>query len=487
MATSIFWFRSNLRLADQPALEAAVRTNSAIVPVFIWSPEEEAPWAPGAASRWWLHQSLKSLAANLEARGSRLIVRRGPTRAAFESLLRETGATQVFWGRRYEPNVVLRDRQLKTWLKDAGIAAESHNASLLFEPWELATKEGKPFQVFTPYWNACLRMPAPAAPTLPPKRLPAPDAWPDSLRLDELELEPRVDWAVGLRKAWSPGEAGARRLLDRFFDQALERYKEARDRPDEHGTSRLSPHLHFGEISPRQIWSAVAEWAQSRPDSRIQKEAEHYLREVGWREFAHHLLFHFPHTAEQPLRGDFERFPWRADAAALQAWQKGRTGYPLVDAGMRELWSTGWMHNRVRMIAASFLVKHLRQRWQEGAAWFWDTLVDADLANNTLGWQWTAGCGADAAPYFRIFNPMLQGEKFDPAGAYVRKWLPELAKLDAKWLHQPWKAPKESLRQAGVELGRTYPAPMVDHAEARAAALAAFDRFKAQPQATPGA
>ena len=294
--------------------------------------------------------------------------------------------------------------------------------------------------------------------------------------LVNLQLEPTIDWAGGMRSTWGPGEDGAQYELQRFLDTAVTGYSEHRDRPDEVQTSRLSPYLHFGEISPRQVWHAVRKHAGKHP--AIQRGAEAYLRQLGWREFAHHLLFHFPHTVDQSLRAEFADFPWRDNSVDLKAWQRGRTGYPLVDAGMRELWATGWMHNRVRMVAASFLVKHLLLPWQAGDRWFWDTLVDADLANNTLGWQWVAGCGADAAPYFRIFNPVSQGEKFDPNGNYVRRWVPELSRLPAEWIHKPWEAPTNVLAEAGVKLGMTYPEPIVDHHTARIRALAALAKLK---------
>jgi deoxyribodipyrimidine photo-lyase len=472
------WFRSDLRLADNPALAAAIQRGGPVVPVFIHAPEEEAPWAPGGASRWWLHQSLRDLDAALRERGSRLVLRRGPALETLRAVARETGANAVFWNRRYEPAVIARDAKAKEALKAEGLDAHSFNAALLHEPWTVQNQSGRPFQVFTPFWKHCLAKADPSEPLPAPRRIPAPEKWPKSLSLDALDLEPRIDWAAGMRAAWQPGEAGAQKQLDRFLSKAFTDYSENRNRPDLAGTSRLSPHLHFGEINPRQIWHGVRRMAEKRGLPLAQWRSSQFLAEVGWREFAHHLLFHFPHTSAEPLRAEFTKFPWRKDAASLQAWQRGRTGYPIVDAGMRELWATGWMHNRVRMIVASFLVKDLLLSWQEGAAWFWDTLVDADLAQNTLGWQWTAGCGADAAPYFRVFNPLSQGEKFDPHGGYVRRWCPELAKMPDDFLHCPWEAPPEVLARAGLELGRDYPHPIVSHAIAREVALEAFAALK---------
>lgn len=472
---SLVWVRLDLRLADNPALRAAIQ-RGAVVPVFIHAPEEEAPWAPGGASLWWLHQSLVAFDASLRAIGSRLVIRRGPTLATLQALIKETGATAVFWNRRYEPAVTARDTQIKTTLREAGLLVESSNGALLHEPWTIQNQSKKPFQVFTPFWKNCLTKPDPAEPLPAPKSLSAPEVWPKSLAVAELELEPRIKWAEGMRAAWQPGEAGAGKMLKQFLASAFTDYTDKRNRPDLRGTSRLSPHLHFGEISPRQIWHAVRQYAEKNGVTTWR--TSQFLAEVGWREFAHHLLHHFPNTPTEPLREDFKKFPWRKDAAFLEAWRHGQTGYPIVDAGMRELWTTGWMHNRVRMIVASFLVKDLLLSWREGAAWFWDTLVDADLAQNTLGWQWTAGCGADAAPYFRVFNPVSQGEKFDPRGDYVRKWCPELARMPDEWLHQPDKASSEVLARAGVELGKNYPEPIVNHAIAREVALEAFAKLK---------
>lgn len=477
-APAVVWLRHDLRLEDNPALKRAAE-EFAVIPLFIWAPDEEGNWPPGAASRWWLHHSLAALEKRCQQHGLRLIVRRGPTLEALRRLVSETQAKAVFWNRRYEPAIVSRDRGLKSTLRAWGLVAESSGGGLLFEPTQVLTQQGKPYQVFTPFHKACLARSAPPRPTPVPTSIVPPSRWPASLELPDLNLLPGIDWAEGIRAVWRPGEAGGHELLDRFVRQGAADYLDERDRPAHEGTSRLSPYLHFGELSPHQVWWAVQDSISPAMPGAQRRQAEGYLRQLVWREFAYHLLFHFPHTAEAPLRPEFSRFPWRSDLNDLRAWQRGRTGYPLVDAGMRELWTTGWMHNRVRMNVASFLVKHLRISWLEGAKWFWDTLVDADLANNTLGWQWTAGCGADAAPYFRIFNPMLQSAKFDPEGAYVARWVPELARLPAPGRFAPWTVAEQDLAAAGVRLGRNYPAPRVTHEAARSAALAALASLKA--------
>ncbi|MEI6107083.1 MAG: deoxyribodipyrimidine photo-lyase [Opitutae bacterium] len=480
MSLTIVWFRQDLRLQDNPALNAALAQGGAILPVFILDQPGAGAWPMGGASRWWLHQSLQRLDEVLRARGSRLILAQGASGTILPALLKQSGAKAVYWNRCYEPAVVARDKALKVALAAGGWGASSFNASLLFEPPAVQNKSGGPFQVFTPFWKHCLALPVDAPAKLPAGPLPGPAQWPDSLELAQLGLRSAVRWDAGLASAWQPGEAAARLRLKQFAAGALGHYSDQRNLPAVDGTSALSAHLHFGEISPRQIWAAVRALSHDSGVFPASRGAQVFLSEVGWREFAYHLLYHFPHTPERPLRAEFAAFPWRTDAGQLRAWQKGQTGYPIVDAGMRQLWQTGWMHNRVRMIVASFLVKHLRISWQEGAAWFWDTLVDADLASNTLGWQWTAGCGADAAPYFRIFNPILQGLKFDPAGDYVRRWVPELARVPVDLIHQPWTAPAETLAAAGVVLGRNYPQPIVEHAEARVAALAALQEIRAK-------
>lgn len=469
----LVWFRQDLRTSDHPALHSALEESrtlgACVVPVYIEAPDEEQGWPPGGASRWWLHHSLTSLHKELAELGLQLIIRKGNSLKMVQQLISETGATHLFWNRRYEPWAIKRDAEIKSTLKQQGIAVKSFNGSLLFEPWTIATKQGKPYQVFTPFWKAYLSQEEVPQPLPTPNRVSVQAPYLKSLKIEDLSLLPKTAWDEGIRKAWKPGSKEALKHLQNFIQEPIVQYKTRRDRPDLKGSSRLSPYLHFGEISPRIIWSAV---------KKSKKHAEDYLRQLGWREFAYHLLYHFPHTVEEPLRSEFLDFPWNYNKEWLQAWQKGKTGYPIVDAGMRELWTTGWMHNRVRMITGSFLVKDLLQPWQEGAKWFWDTLVDADIANNTLGWQWIGGCGADAAPYFRIFNPVLQGEKFDPDGAYVKKWLPELAKMPIRWLHRPWEAPQNVLNDADVFIGESYPKPIVDHREASKRALTAFKTMK---------
>ena len=460
---TIVWFRRDLRLADNPALAAAAAAGM-VIPVFFY---DEAVDALGGASRWWLHHSLAALDRSLASLGSRLLLRRGPAVDTLVALVRESGATAVCWNRTFLPALDRADETIAATLKAAGVGSRRYGTNLLHAPETLLTRAGRPYQVFTPFWNA-LRQQLIDPPAAAPERLPAPAQWPAGEALAEWGLLPATpDWAAGIRESWSPGELGAQERLEYF---ALAAYGERRDFPAENASSRLSPHLAWGELSPRQAWHGVAG----------REGAEPFLRELAWREFSYHLLHHFPSMADHPLRREFAVFPWRDDPASMAAWRQGRTGYPMVDAGMRELWQTGWMHNRVRMVAASFLVKHLLLPWQEGERWFRDTLVDADPASNAANWQWVAGCGADAAPFFRIFNPVLQGEKFDPAGRYVRRWLPELAALPDKFIHRPWEAPPEVLAKAGVVLGETYPFPIVDHAVARRRALAGFAALRGE-------
>ncbi len=471
--TTVVWFRKDLRIEDNPAMVAAIRRKCSVIPVFIQDENGEGPAFPGGASRWWLHHALTDLAKELKALGSRLILRKGSSLECLKSLVNESKADHVYWNRRYEPSIVERDKRIKADLKQNGIAAKSFNASLLFEPHEIQNKAGKPFQVFTRYWEHCRQRPISAPEQASLKTLKTPRTWPASERLEDWSLLPEIPWDAEFSCRWKPNRSGAIEFLDRFTEAKARSYSEKRNRPDLDGTSSLSPYLHFGQIGPREIYAKIA-------DAKLLnlENPQVFLTEIGWREFSHHLLYHFPDTPELPLRSKFQEFPWRRNKSFLKAWQKGETGYPIVDAGMRQLWETGWMHNRVRMITASFLVKHLLQPWQDGAAWFWDTLVDADLANNTQGWQWTAGCGADASPYFRIFNPITQGQKFDPNGSYTKRWVPELKELSLKHLFSPWTADTSTLEAAKIALGKSYPMPIVDHAEAREKALAAFRSLK---------
>ena len=477
----IFWFRQDLRLEDNPGLRAACASGRPLLAVYILDDETPGAWRMGGAARWWLHHSLKALGRELDKHGQRLLLRSGKAAEIVMRLVEATGAPAVYWNRCYEPYARQRDEQLKKQLKARGVEVRSFNASLLYEPWEILTDQGTPFRVYTAFWKrAQTRGQAPRSETAP--RISANRPAVKSERLESWGLLPhKPNWAAGFEPLWRPGEQGAQQRLEQFLREAANDYREARDFPAQAKTSRLSPHLHFGEIGPRQIWHAVQEAVEQ---GQVQKAAAaKFLAELGWREFSYHLLYHFPSLPEEPLRPEFAHFPWRKSEQDLKRWQHGETGYPLVDAGMRELWRTGWMHNRVRMVVASFLVKDLLLAWQLGEAWFWDTLVDADLANNAASWQWVAGCGADAAPYFRIFNPVLQGEKFDPDGEYVRQWVPELAALPPEYIHKPWEAPREALEKAGVVLGKTYPQPMVDHAIARQRALEAFAQLKELRQA----
>jgi deoxyribodipyrimidine photo-lyase len=463
---SLLWFRQDLRLADNPALIAAADRGAPIVAVYVLDDDAPGKWAMGGAARWWLHHSLTALAADLEQLGIPMVLRRGSAKTIIPELADEIGAGAVYWNRCYEPFAVARDTRIKSALTKSNARVESFGAALITEPWTVKTQSGTPFRVFTPFWNAVNKDRHPATPLKAPKiDQIGPRIASDTL--GDWALLPRhPNWATGFDEDWRPGEAGARKQLEIFIQDALSSYPTTRNLPGVEGVSRLSPYLHWGEISIRQVWHAIGLHAGSGADA--------YLRELAWRDFAYHLLWHFHDLPEKPFREEFSAFPWRSDAKALRAWQMGQTGYPFVDAGMRQLWATGWMHNRVRMVVASFLVKHLLLPWQAGEDWFWDCLVDADLASNAMNWQWVAGSGADAAPYFRIFNPVLQGEKFDGDGAYVRRWVPEVAKLSDAWLHKPWAAPPDTLATAGITLGMTYPWPIVDHGAARQRALDAL-------------
>jgi len=470
-APAILWFRRDLRLCDNPALTQAVMGGRPVIPVFVLD-TADAVRPIGAASRWWLEKSLHALARDLARLGSRLILRRGDAARIIPDLAAEVGAGAIHWNRLYDAPAVDRDAQLKTRLRACGVEVDSGNAALLNEPWAVTSGSGGGYQVFGAYWRAARARIGDVGSCPTPRGLRAPDAWPASDRLADWRLHPRAPDSSEGFSVWSPGEAGALAALERFLAGGLDGYGRTRDIPSLEGVSRLSPHLHWGEIGPRQVWRAVQARAHLQPcrDS----DADAFLAELGWREFNHHLAYHRPEMATRDVRPTLEGLVWRRDPAAFSAWTRGRTGYPIVDAGMRQLWATGWMHNRVRMIVASFLVKDLLIDWREGEAWFWDTLVDADPANNPASWQWVAGCGADAAPFFRIFNPTLQGERFDPDGAYVRKWVPELRGLPGGLAHTPWRA-------KDPRLSGDYPDPIVDHGQARARALAAHAAQKRPP------
>jgi len=470
MPPALLWLRHDLRLADHPALTAAAAQGSVI---FLYIQDDaSSDWRPGNTSNWWLYQSLTAFAKRMQ-----LVLRRGRPDTVIADVLRQTGAGSLHFTRGYAPQSAAEETRVKAIADAAGVPCHRYGGYLLHEPEAIRNGQGEPYKVFTPFSRACFSRGEPRA----PKPVPTFTPWTgdiDSESLSEWNLVPSdPDWAAGFPDYWHPGETGAQQQLSRFADEVLTGYSTSRDFPGVNGTSRLSPHLHFGEISPVQCWHSIRA-AAARRHGALDADAEKFLTELLWRDFSWHLLHHVPDLPEKPFRPEFADFPWEANPAGLKAWQKGLTGYPIVDAGMRELWATGFMHNRVRMIAASFLIKHLLIPWQEGEHWFWDTLVDADLANNAASWQWVAGSGADAAPYFRIFNPVLQGEKFDAQGEYVRRWVPELAKLPAQWIHKPWEAPASTLSSAGVVIGKSYPAPVVAHGFARNRALAALKSLK---------
>lgn len=470
--TALVWFRYDLRLSDNPALWAAVASGRRIIPVFIDWPAQERPWSPGSASHWWLQLSLEALDRSLRQRGSRLLIRRGPAQVELVRLARETNARTVYWNRRYEPVAIELDRRVGDVLERNGIEGVGLEGTLLHHPETILTRQGSPYRIFTAFWKNARREPAPMALSDAPQRL---NALPRSLNgVDARELK-RVSGGNGGPPGWVPGEAAAKGRLRDFLKVALADYPRQRELPASPGTSRLSPHLHFGEIAPLRILTEVRREATRSNGPR--QAAEEFLRQLYWREFAHYVLHHFPHTAEHPLDERFEHFAWSGNPRLLAAWRQGMTGFPMVDAAMRELLETGWMHNRSRMIAASLLTKNMRIHWLEGAKWFWERLVDADLANNSFGWQWTAGCGADAAPFFRVFNPTRQGERYDAAGHYIRRWVPELSALPNRWIHHPWEAPQGVLAKAEIGLGRNYPFPVVRFAATREQALLAYRKL----------
>lgn len=471
----IVWFRQDLRLADNPALTAAVKTGAPVLPIYILDDRNAGDWAMGGASRVWLHHSLNSL--NTDLSGG-LACYSGDALKVLTALAQAIEPQAVFWNRCYEPWRVARDTAIKAMLDEAGITAKSYNGSLLFEPWDIKKDDGTPYRVFTPFFRrGCMKHSEPPMPLPVPNEITLMSPKPkDSGDIASLNLLPgKIRWDKTMVEHWAIGEDGATQRLREFLDDGLDNYKQGRNNPAQNNVSRLSPYLHFGEISPRTAWHAVRQFMIAEG---LETDGDHFLSELGWREFSYSLLYFNHDLPTEPLQKRFNKFPWVKNKAGLRAWQRGMTGYPIVDAGMRELWQTGYMHNRVRMIVGSFLVKDLMLHWTEGEKWFWDTLFDADLSNNAASWQWIAGCGADAAPYFRIFNPVGQGEKFDPDGEYIRRYCPELANLPNDLIHHPWDAEPLELKAAGITLGKTYPHPIVDHKKARDAALAAFQMTK---------
>lgn len=469
MSTAIVWFRQDLRCHDNPALYAACNNHRALIPLYIL---EEPSESIGGSQGWWLHHSLSSMQKELKIHGLELCLKKGNALLILKKLIEHHAITEVYWNRCYEPEHIARDTHIKNELTTLGIKVNSFNGRLLNEPWTIKNKNNEYFKVFTPFWKQCLKQ------IEIPNTLVIHD-WPDSpdITSDNISnwnlLPKKPDWAKEFHDFWEPGEVGALKKLELFIQHHLQNYKKYRDEPSKIGTSRLSPHLHFGEISPWQVWRAIeqVQFQQNFDPGSV----ERFQAELGWREFSYYLLYHVPSLPHENFRREFDAFLWQNDNEQLKLWQKGLTGYPIVDAGMRELWRTGYMHNRVRMIVASFLVKDLLIDWREGAKWFWYTLLDADLASNSASWQWVAGTGADSAPYFRIFNPILQGEKFDPQGKYVKTWVPELAQVPNQWVHKPWEAPKNELL---ITLGKDYPFPLVDHNLARKRALQLYQEIK---------
>ncbi len=477
----IVWFREDLRLEDNPAFFTACQKAKHIIPVYIFDDQNSGRWPLGAASRWWLERSLTSLAQQLKRHGNELLFFKGDALEVLSKIAARSNAAAVYWNRLYGPAQIERDKKVKSTLRQSGIDAVSLKGNVLIEPWKVLNKSDQPYKVFTPYWNRVKQLLVNQPPSIYPllDAIPsAPKKLPDSMTIKSLKLYTGdVDWARDFPDYWQPGVGGAKNLKNTFIDAAIDNYSNQRDLPDVDGTSRLSPHLHFGELSVNQLWFDIWQSLQSESQA-TQQQLWSYLRQLVWRDFSQYLLFHFKQIDEQPFRPEFTEFPWQHDQQSLQLWQQGKTGYPLVDAGMRQLWRAGWMHNRVRMVCASFLTKHLLIHWHHGANWFWDTLVDADLANNSCGWQWVAGCGADAAPYFRIFNPITQSKKFDAKGNYIRRWVPELAGLDTKYIHEPWLATEAKGKQTGLELNQNYPHIIIEHSFARQRALQAYAQMR---------
>jgi len=470
---TILWFRKDLRLRDNSALKACIEAGSPVIPIFIWSPEEAGDWAPGAASKWWLHQALKSLSEAFKGRGGELVLREGDSLGQLRDIIEKSGAKRVYWNRRYESPQRELDASIKRQLREDGVEVESFNSSLLNEPHTAATGGGNPYKVYTPYWKKVKDRPIEPIAEPDFDLLKFPDTYPQTEALDSYGLLPGKQWYRKFDSYWRVSEAAAQERLEKFLSQPVEGYNQARDIPSEDGTSSLSPYLHWGLIGPRQVMHAlIAKHDLGKEGPQV------YAKEIYWREFAYNVLYHFPKTPTAPLHEKYADFPWQPDSITLKRWQRGQTGYPIIDAGMRQLYATGWMHNRVRMVVSSLLVKHLLQDWREGASWFWDKLVDADLASNTLGWQWSAGCGADAAPYFRVFNPITQGKKFDPEGDYVKRWVPELSNVTPEYIHEPWEASEPELDSFGLDLGIDYPKPIIEHSLGRKRALEALATLK---------
>ncbi|MCQ0988940.1 DNA photolyase family protein [Jiella sp. LLJ827] len=472
----VVWLRNDLRLDDNPALAHAAETGRPVVPLFVLDEDSPNVRPLGGAHKWWLHHSLESFARSLRGRGSQLILRRGKAKDHVLEVIDRVGATALFFNRRYDPASRKVDEDVVEALGDE-VSAEWFTGNLLHEPGSVETKSGGYYKVYTPFWKN-LSETEPRDPIDAPKGFSQPDTFPKSDELDDWELLPtKPDWAGGIREFWTPGEEAAHERLDHFCDELLADYHKGRERPFADDTSRMSPYLRWGEISPYRLWHEAAAYAARRktiPDEALRT----FHQELVWRDFNYHLLFNFGRLERDNFNDRFDGFPWRRSSEDLKAWQKGLTGYPIVDAGMRQLWHRGWMHNRVRMIVGSFLTKDLLIHWREGESWFWDTLVDGDIASNTAQWQWIGGSGADAQPFFRIFNPITQSERFDPKGEYIRNFVPELRDLPAKAIHAPWEADQKTLEEAGVALGETYPKPIVDHGEARERALAAYDEVK---------
>ncbi|MGQ8363669.1 cryptochrome/photolyase family protein [Glaciecola sp. 1036] len=473
MANTIVWFRQDLRLNDNPALAAACEKGS-VIPVFIYDETLDEKYQPGGASKWWLHHALMDLSSSLD---NKLIVKKGKPKEILGDLIEQFDAKYLCWNRMYEPWARSRDQEIKEHFKEQGVVVASFNGSLLWEPMEVKNQSGEPYKVYTPYYRkGCLNQPSPRYPLerVKPKISEGLDVN-SQKQIEELELLPTISWDEEIAKQWTASERAAGQNLQIFIKNAITDYADDRNIPSIKGTSRLSPYLHFGQISPNQVWYAIHEAFHGNTSG---KGVDTYLSEIGWREFSYYLLYHFPDIGEKNYNQKFDKFPWRTNQIELEAWQTGNTGVPIVDAGMRELWKTGYMHNRVRMVVGSYLVKNLLLDWRQGERWFWDCLLDADSASNAASWQWVAGSGADAAPYFRVFNPVLQGEKFDKEGEYVKQYCPELSKLPKKYIHKPWEAPPEVLQDAGIELGKDYPKPLVDLKDSRNRALDAFNQIK---------